>query len=276
MSLVSQSFPHFRETTLPESTSSQRPSGSPAQYADAPSAACATRSSLRRAPRSPSASVRHSRRPLCRTPAALQSRDRADQLHDIVPELTLAPRWRPKGQTVLVENELVHVAPAPLHVDASGASAARACLAVKAQTRAGGACVARHSAQARTRSRHSSVWAGADPTLPLPITPTSHRRLDVQSTERLLKPRRIPPGTTNIRHAATRTRQLDQFEPRLQRRPAPGHASVYIPAVGAAYATRARAHSRRADFCRAPARASTRAVSEHRELAHAPCALRSS
>eukprot|EP00966_Prymnesium_polylepis_P273331 6314631-Prymnesium_polylepis.1 len=41
--------------------------------------------------------------------------DRGDQLYDTAPELALAPRWRPKGQTVLVENELVHVAPAPLH-----------------------------------------------------------------------------------------------------------------------------------------------------------------
>jgi hypothetical protein len=51
----------------------------------------------------------------------LSEGDRGDQLYDLAPELSLAPRWRPPGQTVLVENELVHVALAPLHVDASGA-----------------------------------------------------------------------------------------------------------------------------------------------------------
>ena len=51
----------------------------------------------------------------------LSEGDRGDQPYDLALELSLAPRWRPPGQTVLVETDLVHVAPAPLHVDASGA-----------------------------------------------------------------------------------------------------------------------------------------------------------
>ena len=51
----------------------------------------------------------------------LSEGDRGDQPYDLALELSRAPRWRPPGHTVLVETDLVHVAPAPLHVDASGA-----------------------------------------------------------------------------------------------------------------------------------------------------------
>ena len=101
----------------------QRPSGSPAQYADAPSAASEPRVlhgaafAARLAPRRHRSGIPGDRS-AGRPPAAV-ARPCRPAVRYRAGAFSQAPRRRPKWQTVLVE--IVHVAPAPLHVDASGA-----------------------------------------------------------------------------------------------------------------------------------------------------------